>query len=147
PAHRREPRGEAPRGHRGAAPPRGPQPPGRPRRPRRLPRGAPAQDRSPIRKQRRGEWMKFRGGMGELMRQASRMQRKVEQRREELKEQTFESSAGNDRVKVVVTGAGELAGVTIDPALLADEGIEMTQDLIVAAANAALTLSRETVDA
>ena len=35
---------------------------------------------------------KFRGGMGELMRQASRLQRKVERRKEELKTQA--ESAG-----------------------------------------------------
>ena len=90
--------------------------------------------------------MKFRGGMSELMKQASRMQRKVEARREELKEQTFEASSGNERVKVVVTGGGDVVSVTLDPALIADEGLEMAQDLIVAATNAAMALSRETVD-
>jgi nucleoid-associated protein EbfC len=91
--------------------------------------------------------MKFRGGMNELMRQASRMQRKLEKRKEELKAETFEAAAGNDKVKVVVNGGGELVRVSIDPALLAEEGIEMAQDLVVAAANAALAKSKETVDA
>jgi nucleoid-associated protein EbfC len=91
--------------------------------------------------------MKFRGGMNELMRQASRMQRKIEQRREELKEQTFEASAGNDKVKVVVNGGAEIVSVSIDPSVLADEGLEMAQDLVVAATNAALTQAREVVDA
>ena len=91
--------------------------------------------------------MKFRGGMNELMRQASRMQRKIEKRREELKEETFEAAAGNDKVKVVVNGAGDLVSVAIDPAVIAEEGLEMAQDLVVAAANAALVKARETVDA
>ena len=91
--------------------------------------------------------MKFRGGMAELMRQASRMQRKIETRREELKAQSFEATAGNDRVKVVVNGGAEVVSVSIDKALIDEEGLEMVQDLIAAATNAALAKARETVDA
>lgn len=89
----------------------------------------------------------FRGGMGELMRQASRLQRKIETRKEELKTETVEASAGNDKVKVVANGARELVRVTIDPELLKSEDLEMVQDLFVAAANAALTKAGEMVDA
>ena len=38
---------------------------------------------------------KFRGGMSELMRQASRLQRKVEKRKQELKDEKVEAGAGN----------------------------------------------------
>jgi DNA-binding YbaB/EbfC family protein len=85
--------------------------------------------------------------MSELMRQASRMQRKIEKRKEELKEETWEASAGNDQVKVTVNGASEIVSVVIDPELLESEGLEMVQDLVVAATNAALTQQREAVDA
>jgi DNA-binding YbaB/EbfC family protein len=91
--------------------------------------------------------MKFRGGMSELMRQASRLQRKIEKRKEELKELTYEASAGNDQVKVTVNGAQELTKVAIDPELLKGEDLEMVQDLLVAATNAALAKCREEVDA
>lgn len=91
--------------------------------------------------------MKFRGGMSELIRQAGRMQRKIDQRREELKGETFEATSGNDRVKVVVNGGSELVSVDLDPGLISEEGLEMAQDLIVAATNAALTKARESVDA
>lgn len=91
--------------------------------------------------------MNFRGGMGELMRQANRVQRKVEQRREELNSETFEASVGNDKVTAVANGVPELAEIRIDPSLLQEEDLEMAQDLIVAAANAALAKSREHVDA
>ena len=90
--------------------------------------------------------MKFRGGMNELMRQASRMQRKIEKRREELGSEEFEAGAGNDQVKVVATGNAEIKQITIDPTLLETEGLEMVQDLVVAACNAALTKAREHVD-
>ena len=85
--------------------------------------------------------------MGELMRQAGRIQRKVEARREELKDETFEASAGNDKVTAVANGVPELTEVRIDPALLQEEDFEMVQDLVVAASNAALTKAREHVDA
>jgi hypothetical protein len=91
--------------------------------------------------------MNFRGGMGELMRQAGRVQRKVEKRREELKEETFEASAGNDKVTAIANGIPELAEIRIDKTLLEEEDIEMVQDLVVAASNAALTKAREHVDA
>lgn len=91
--------------------------------------------------------MNFRGGMGELMRQAGRIQRKVEARREELKDETFEASAGNDKVTAVANGVPELTEVRIDPELLQEEDFEMMQDLVVAASNAALTKAREHVDA
>jgi len=91
--------------------------------------------------------MRFRGGMGELMRQASRLQRKIETRKEELKEETIDASAGNDKVKVTVNGGVELVSVTIDPELLQEEDLEMVQDLVVAAVNAGLTQARELVDA
>ena len=85
--------------------------------------------------------------MGELMRQAGRIQRKVEKRREELNTETFEASAGNDQVTAVANGVPELQEIRIDPSLLRDEDLEMVQDLVVAAANAALTKAREHVDA
>ncbi len=90
--------------------------------------------------------MKLRGGMGELMRQANRIQRRVEQRREELKEETFEASVGNGRVTATANGGAELVSIKVDKALLAEEDLDMVQDLIVAAANAALTEARERVD-
>lgn len=88
----------------------------------------------------------FRGGMGELMRQASRLQRKVEARKQELKTETVEASAGNDQVKVVANGGGELVSIQIDPALLKSEDLGMVQDLIVAATNAALQKSQQMVE-
>jgi len=91
--------------------------------------------------------MKFRGGMGELMRQASRLQRRVEQRKQELKTETVEAGAGNDQVKVTVNGGGELVSIAIAPDLLKQEDIGMVQDLIVAATNAALKKSQEMLEA
>jgi DNA-binding YbaB/EbfC family protein len=89
----------------------------------------------------------FRGGMSELMRQASRLQRKIEKRKEELKETTIEASSGNEQVKVVVNGARDLVSISIDPELLKSEDLSMVQDLLVAAVNAGMKKSSEMVDA
>ena len=91
--------------------------------------------------------MKFRGGMGELMRQANRLQRKVEARKEELKAETVEASAGNDQVTATANGAHELVKIVIAPELLKGEDLSMVEDLVVAATNAALQKSRDMVDA
>lgn len=91
--------------------------------------------------------MKFRGGISELMRQASRMQRKVEKRKEELKEETFEATGGNGQVKVIVNGALEVTQITIDPEFIKNEELSMVQDLVAATVNAALTKGNEMVDA
>ena len=91
--------------------------------------------------------MQFRGGMSELMRQASRMQRKIDQRKTELKGETVEAGVGNDQVKVVANGALEVVTISISPELLKAESLDMAQDLIVAGVNAALKKAQEMVDA
>jgi DNA-binding YbaB/EbfC family protein len=91
--------------------------------------------------------MQFRGGMSELMRQASRLQRKIEHRKQELKSETVTATAGNDQVKVVANGGREIVSVEISPELLKGEDLAMVQDLVVAATNAALTKAQEMVDA
>jgi nucleoid-associated protein EbfC len=81
--------------------------------------------------------MQFRGGMNELMRQAARMQRKIDERKAQLKDDEVHASAANDKVKVTVTCEGKLRAITVDPDFL-KEDVELAMDSIVAAANAAL---------
>lgn len=71
--------------------------------------------------------MQFRGGMSELLRQASRMQRKIEDAKIAFKAQTFEVSGANEKIKVVVNGARELVSLKIDPDFLKSEGIDLVQ--------------------
>ena len=91
--------------------------------------------------------MQFRGGMSELMRQASRLQRKIEIRKQELKQVTVTASAGNDQVTVVANGGREVVSLVIAPELLKGEDIGMVQDLVVAATNAALAKAEAMVEA
>ncbi|MBI4956673.1 MAG: YbaB/EbfC family nucleoid-associated protein [Myxococcales bacterium] len=82
--------------------------------------------------------MQPRGGMNELMRQAARMQRKMDQVREDLKDHEMSARAAGDKVEVTVTCEGKLRRIALDPEFLAKEGLEMALDSVVAAANAAL---------
>lgn len=91
--------------------------------------------------------MQFRGGMNELVRQAARMQRKIDDIKKGLKEHEVTGSFAGDKVSVVVTCAGKLRKINIDPEFLASEGIEMTLDAVVAASNSALEAADKLVEA
>ncbi|MBK6517587.1 MAG: YbaB/EbfC family nucleoid-associated protein [Polyangiaceae bacterium] len=82
--------------------------------------------------------MQFRGGMNELMRQASRMQRKIDERKAQLKDEEVSAATAGDKVRVVATCEGKLRSITIDPEFLKAEGMEMALDAVIAAANSAL---------
>ena len=81
-------------------------------------------------------------GIGDLMKQAQRMQAEMERLQEAAGVQRVEGSAGGGMVTAVANGRGELLSVRIDPEAAAEDR-EMLQDLIVAAANDALRKARE----
>lgn len=81
--------------------------------------------------------------INELMRQAKKMQDKLQQVREEAGNKTVEGTAGGGMITVVANGKNEILSVKIDPKVVDPAEIEMLQDLIVAAANQALTRANE----
>jgi DNA-binding YbaB/EbfC family protein len=85
--------------------------------------------------------MQFRGGMNELVRQAARMQRKIDQVKAEIKDREHTFGAAGDKIKVTATCEGKVTKVEVDPEFLKDEGLEMVCDAIAAAANGALALA------
>jgi len=90
--------------------------------------------------------MQFRGGMNELVRQAARMQRKIDDIKALLKDQEVSATAASDKVSVTVTCEGKVRKIVIDPEFLAAEGMEMALDAVVAATNSALELADKTVE-
>ena len=82
--------------------------------------------------------MQFRGGMTELMRQAARIQRKIDQAKEELKDKEVVFASAGDKVKATATYGGKLSRLEVDPEFLQAEGLELTLDVVVAAANGAI---------
>lgn len=78
-----------------------------------------------------------------MMGQLQKLQEQLQQAQEKLAEETVSGTAGGGAVKVTVTGDQKVTAVEIDPAVLEDADVEMLQDLIFTAVNAALDKSRE----
>ena len=78
------------------------------------------------------------GNMNNLMKQAQRMQRQMEESQKELEAAEFTATSGGGAVEVTVTGKKEVTKVKLDPEAVDPDDVEMLEDLIVAAANEAL---------
>jgi nucleoid-associated protein EbfC len=76
-----------------------------------------------------------------MIRQMQQMQDRMAKVQTELDTETVEASAGGGAVRVVMTGTQKVVSVAIDPAAAGDS--EMLQDLVVAAVNEALELSKQ----
>ena len=81
--------------------------------------------------------------MNQMLRQAQALQRKLMKAQEELAQRDVTASAGGGAVTAVVSGAGELRSIAIDPEVVDPEDVEMLQDVIVAAVNEALHAAKE----
>jgi len=68
-----------------------------------------------------------------LMKQASQMQKKMEEMQAALEASVIEGAAGAGMVRLTMSGKGELKSLHIDPKLADPAETEMLQDLIVAA--------------
>lgn len=79
----------------------------------------------------------MKGGIGNLMKQAQKMQADMQKAQEELARAEIEGTAGAGLVKVVMNGRHEVKRVSIDDSLLSDDK-EMLEDLIAAACNDAV---------
>ena len=79
----------------------------------------------------------MRGGIGQLMQQAQRMQENLKRAQEELAKLEVTGQAGGGVVSVVMNGRHEVRRVNIDRQLFADDP-EMAEDLVAAAFNDAV---------
>lgn len=84
-------------------------------------------------------------GLGNIMKQAQMMQKKMAEMQAELEQRQVEATAGGGMVTAVVTGKQKLVSLTIDPAAVDPEDVDMLQDLVVAAVNEAIRQSQEMV--
>jgi nucleoid-associated protein EbfC len=91
--------------------------------------------------------MQFRGGMSELMRQAARMQRKIEETKTKFQDTEVSATAAGDKVKAIVTYSGKVSKLEIDPEFLKSEGIDMALDGACAALNSALEQAHKAMEA
>ncbi|HEY9147748.1 MAG TPA: YbaB/EbfC family nucleoid-associated protein [Gammaproteobacteria bacterium] len=85
----------------------------------------------------------MKGGLGNLMKQAQKMQEDMQRVQEELANMEITGQAGGGMVKVVMTGRHDLKRVSIDDSLMSDDK-EMLEDLIAAAVNDAVRQLEQT---
>lgn len=79
----------------------------------------------------------MKGGLGNLMKQAQKMQEDMQKLQEEIANLEVTGQAGGGLVQVVMTGRHDVRRVEIDDSLLQDDK-EMLEDLIAAAVNDAV---------
>ena len=83
------------------------------------------------------------GNMNNLMKQAQKMQRQMEEGQKELEAKEFSAKAGGGAVEVTVSGKKEVLKVQLSEEVVDPDDIEMLQDLIMAATNEALRMAEE----
>lgn len=85
----------------------------------------------------------FGGGLPKnmqgLMKQAQQMQDKLKAAQEEAKTLTAEGSAGGGVVKAVANGKHQVESLEIDKSMIDPEDVDILQETVMAAVNAALT--------
>ena len=83
------------------------------------------------------------GNMNNLMKQAQKMQRQMEENQKALEEKEFTAAAGGGAVEVTISGKREVVKVKLQEEVVDPDDIEMLQDLIMAATNEALRMAEE----
>lgn len=83
------------------------------------------------------------GNMNNLMKQAQKMQRQMEESQKELEEKEYTAAAGGGAVEITVSGKKEIVKVKLAEEVVDPDDIEMLEDLIMAAANQAFRQMEE----
>lgn len=86
---------------------------------------------------KRGGFPGMGGNMANLMKQAQKMQKQMEEAQKEIEMMELTSTSGGGAVEVTVNGKKELISIKLDPDAVDPDDVEMLQDLIVAAVNEA----------
>jgi nucleoid-associated protein EbfC len=81
--------------------------------------------------------------MGKLMKQAARMQQEMEKVQADLAQRTIEATSGGGAVKVTAKCDGTIASIKIDPQAINPADAQLLEDLILTAANQALSQARD----
>ncbi len=81
-------------------------------------------------------------GVGKLLKQAQKMQKKMESVQNELAERELEISSGGGAVTIVITGQSEFRSIKIDPELLQEEA-NLVEETILEAVKEASAKAKE----
>ena len=80
------------------------------------------------------------GNMANLMKQAQKMQRQMEENQKELEEKEFTAKSGGGAVEVTVSGKRQITAIKLSEEAVDPDDIETLEDLIMAAVNEALKM-------
>lgn len=83
------------------------------------------------------------GNMNNLMKTAQKFQQQMEEMQKELETKRYEEKAGGGAVIAVANGKKQIVNLTINPDVVDPDDVEMLQDLIITACNAALRRAEE----
>ena len=83
------------------------------------------------------------GNMNNLMKQAQRMQKQMEETQAALEEKEYEASAGGGVVTVKINGKKEITSVKIAEEVVDPEDIETLEEVIMAAVNEAIRMQSD----
>ncbi|MCU1449020.1 MAG: hypothetical protein JWP02_1190 [Acidimicrobiales bacterium] len=81
--------------------------------------------------------------MGDLLKQAQKMQEQLMEAQASAAEQVVEGQSGGGVVKVTVSGGMEFQSVTIDPDAVDPEDVAMLEDLVLAAIHDAVAKANQ----
>lgn len=79
----------------------------------------------------------FKGGMGNLMKQAQEMQEKMQKVQEDIAKHEVQGESGAGMVKITMNGRHDVTKVELDPAVM-EEDKDFLEDLLAAAVNDAV---------
>ncbi len=83
------------------------------------------------------------GNMNNLMKQAQKMQKQMEESQKALQEKEYTASAGGGAVEITVSGKKEIVKVKLAEEAVDPDDVEMLEDMIMAAANEAIRKMEE----
>ncbi len=86
------------------------------------------------------------GNMGGMMKQMQKMQKQMEEMQTQLEQKEVDASSGGGAVTCKVNGKKQVLEIKIDESVVDSEDIEMLEDLVMAAVNAAMESADEMME-
>ena len=83
------------------------------------------------------------GNMNNLMKQAQKMQKQMEETQAALEEKEYEASAGGGVVTVKINGKKEVTSIKIAQEVVDPEDIETLEEVVMAAVNEAIRMQTD----
>ncbi|MDW8802967.1 YbaB/EbfC family nucleoid-associated protein [Clostridium sp. A1-XYC3] len=96
----------------------------------------------------KGGFPNFGGGnINNIMKQAQKFQKQMEEMQADLENKQFEVTVGGGAVTVVASGKKQIVDIKIKPEVVDPDDVEMLQDLVLTACNEALKKADEETSA